>query len=75
MQVIGVVGAGVAFSGKVDDGSKRALWPVAAQVLTSLGYLDESASAQLTPWIDPVIRNAAGLETGHLEVVATDTAG
>lgn len=65
MQVIGVMGAGIAFAGKVDDGNPRGLLPVAMEVLDRLGHVSDSVREGVREWTDPIIRNAAGLEVGE----------
>ena len=61
----GVAGAGIAFAGKVDDGNQRGLLPVAVEVLDRLGHVTPSARDGVREFVDPVIRNAAGLEVGE----------
>lgn len=65
VQVIGVVGADIAFAGKADDGNQRGLLPVAVAVLERLGHIDAAVSEAVAEWIDPMIRNADGLEVGQ----------
>jgi len=72
VQVIGVAGAGVAFVGKCDDGAQRAVLPLATAVLEKHGHLTETETAALGAFCDPAIRNAAGVVTGHHEVVLAD---
>lgn len=68
VQVIGVRGADVAFAGKVDDGSFRALWPLAIEVLGRLGLLPEAEAQALGQWTERAVHNAAGREVGRHEV-------
>lgn len=68
VQVIGVRDAGVAFVAKSDDGSARALWPLAAAVLAKHGHIADRQLALLSEWVDLSIRNPAGQITGRHEV-------
>ena len=70
VQTIGVVGAGVGFAAKIDDGSTRALHALTVAVLDRHGVLTDDERRGLASWTDPVRRNAAGLEVGRLEIVA-----
>jgi len=65
VQVVGVVDAGVAFVGKVDDGNARGLYPVVAEALSQLGVLSEIDRAALAEWISPDTLNADGLVVGQ----------
>lgn len=69
VQTVGVAGANVGFTAKIDDGSTRALHALTLSVLDRHGLLTVDESAALASWTDPVRRNAAGLEIGHLEIV------
>ena len=70
VQSIGIVGAGVGFAAKIDDGSTRALHALALSVLERHGLLTDDERDALASWADPVRRSAAGLEVGRLEIVA-----
>lgn len=65
VRTLGVRGAGVAFVGKVDDGNDRGLNPVAVGVLHALGYITDAEVGALGEFVDPSIRNAAGLMAGE----------
>lgn len=69
VQTIGIVGAGVGFAAKIDDGANRALPALALSVLHRHGLLTDHERATLASWTDPARYNAAGLEIGRLEVV------
>lgn len=79
VQVVGVVGAGVAFVGKVDDGNARGLHPVVADVLGHIGALTDAERAAVAEWAAPEILNADGLVVGeHVTepiVVGSEVAG
>lgn len=55
-------GLGIAI--KVEDGATRAIAPAAMLVLEHLGAIDEAARRQLGAWVEPVMKNVAGLEVG-----------
>jgi L-asparaginase II len=65
VQTFGVVGEGVGFAAKMDDGTIRSLSRLTLAVLGEFGYLDARERADLATWSDPVIRNAAGIEVGR----------
>ncbi len=65
VRTLGVRGANVAFVGKVDDGNDRGLNPVAVGVLHALGHIGDAEVAALSEFVDPTIRNAAGLVAGE----------
>lgn len=65
VQVIGVPGAGVAFAGKIDDGSFDTLYLIACQLLQGLGHISAEEAAALGRFSDTVVRNADGIEVGE----------
>ena len=65
VRTLGVRGADIAFVGKVDDGNDRGLNPVAVGVLHALGHISDDEVAALGEFVDPAIRNAAGLVAGE----------
>jgi len=67
--VVGVRGSGEALAAKVDDGSERGLEQLVLTVLAARGHLEKSEMDQLSSWHDPILRNAAGLPVGSVEVV------
>lgn len=69
VQTIGVVGAGVGFAAKIDDGSTRPLHALTLSVLDRHGLLTDDERDGLASWMDPVRRNAAGHDIGRLEIV------
>lgn len=68
MQVVGVVGAGVAFAAKIDDGSKRSIHPLALEVLARLELISQDELSRLERWTDPIRRNLDGIEIGRHEL-------
>lgn len=65
VQTVGIVGAGLGFAAKIDDGSSRSLARLTIAVLTRLGHLATDELDELKSWHDPARRNAAGLEIGR----------
>lgn len=57
-------GWGMAF--KVEDGSRRALFPAVGRVLTLLGLLTHGEAEALASHIRPVVRNHRGTEVGQV---------
>lgn len=72
VRVLGVQDAGIAFVGKVDDGNDRGLVPVAIEVLARLGHVSETEAQAVSEFVDPVIRNAAGLAAGEQLIDSID---
>ena len=66
---VGEVGGGRALAVKVDDGADRALYPLVAGLLRKLGFLRAGEEDALASWYDPVLKNRAGLEVGHVEPI------
>jgi len=64
VQTFGVIGAGVGFAAKMDDGTTRSLHRITMQVLIEFGYLTPEEQTELSSWSDPVLRNYAGLDVG-----------
>lgn len=74
LQLIGVPQPGLGIALKCEDGASRPLGPAAVAVLDRLGLMDESLRSALEPHRRPVVLNAAGIVTGHLEVAIHETA-
>lgn len=64
----GVVGEGVGFAGKVDDGNARGLYAVMIDLLSRRDLITTSEQAALDRWGTTIVRNWDGLEVGHLEI-------
>ncbi len=65
VQTVGVVGAGLGFAAKIDDGSTRSLHRLTLGVLAALGHLQPTELEGLACWHDPVRRNSDGLDIGR----------
>jgi L-asparaginase II len=52
---------------KIEDGSKRALYPTAMEVLKQLQILSDEEFNQLQPFHQPVLKNWAGTVIGSIE--------
>ena len=66
VHAVGLVDRGVGIAVKVEDGSRRALGPAVASVLEELGILGEAQRRALAQHAEERLRNAAGLEVGHI---------
>lgn len=64
----GVVGEGVGFAGKIDDGDARGLYPIMVALLAERGFISEAAVEALHQWGSTVIRDRNGAEVGHIEI-------
>ncbi|MGI9624809.1 MAG: asparaginase [Acidimicrobiales bacterium] len=64
VQVIGVVGEGVALAAKIDDGRRRAMAPLVLQVLKRHDLITEDELDAMAEWLDPVRRNTADEAVG-----------
>jgi L-asparaginase II len=64
----GVVGEGVGFAGKSDDGNARPLYPLMIDLLRRRELITSSEAAVLDRWGSTVVRNWDGLEVGHIEL-------
>lgn len=60
-------GLGVAV--KADDGGKRCAELTILAVLDRLGVLDDNAKAALAEWMEPPVKNVAGLVVGKMRAV------
>jgi L-asparaginase II len=67
---IGVRGAGRGLALKIDDGSSRALHAVVIDLLRRFAFATADELASLATWEEKRLRNWAGLDVGHTEVVA-----
>jgi L-asparaginase II len=65
VQTIGVVGGGVGFAAKIDDGNPRSVHRLALAVLDAHGHLPAEVAAALGPWHDEVRRNRDGIDIGR----------
>ena len=68
VQTVGVIGAGVGFAAKIDDGAGRALPALTLAVLDHHGLLQDPERDALASWADPVRRNLAGIEIGRTAI-------
>jgi len=64
----GVVGEGVGFAGKVDDGNARALYPLMIDLLRRRKLITETEVTALDRWATTVVRNWDGIDVGHIEL-------
>lgn len=64
---LGLPGPGLGVAVKVEDGSSRAVAPLALEVLCRLGILTTEEAESLADLHRPVIRNCAGMPVGHIE--------
>lgn len=65
---LGVIGEGVGFAGKVDDGNARGLYALMIDLLRRRDLITARELAALDLWASTVVRNWDGLEVGHLEI-------
>ncbi len=70
VQTVGVVGDGVGFAAKIDDGRTRSLHMVTLAVLAKHGLLSTAEAGAMERWSDPVLRNRDDLEVGRHVVTA-----
>ena len=68
VQTVGIVGSGVGFAAKIDDGSPRSIHPLTLVVLGRMGHIDARELDVLQHWTDPVRRNLDGLDIGRHEL-------
>lgn len=66
--VFGVIGEGVGFAGKVDDGNARGLYPVMLHLLAQRGLITANELRTLDRWGSTTIRNWGGLHVGRIEI-------
>ncbi|HPF14368.1 MAG: asparaginase [Planctomycetes bacterium] len=66
---VGRVGHNQALAVKIDDGALRGLHAVVAELLDHLGWLPSSGLEALSTYRGRILRNAAGLDVGRMEVV------
>jgi L-asparaginase II len=66
LECMGVPELGLGIALKCEDGRSRAAGPAAVALLGHLGLLSGEALAQLEPWRQPLVRNAAGLVVGEI---------
>ncbi len=69
--VVGVVGEGVGYALKIDDGSDRPLPALIIDVLSANGHLTGPERQDLAEWDDRTRRNQDGVEVGRLEIAAS----
>lgn len=65
---LGVMGADCGFSGKVDDGNARGLYPLIIDLLIGRDLMSPGEADALAYWGDTTRRNWDGLEVGHIEI-------
>ena len=65
----GVVDERVGFACKIDDGTRRAIYPLVVHVLQKHGLISDAEATALAGWTEPVRRNWAGDQVGLVEVV------
>jgi L-asparaginase II len=68
--VVGMCGADRGLALKVDDGNLRGMNATVVALLERFGFLRADEVAALDKWRHPVLKNWAGLDVGHIEVVA-----
>lgn len=66
--VFGVVGEGLGFAGKVDDGNARGLYTLMVDLLVRRRLITSAEAAALDRWGTTTLRNWDGLEVGHVEI-------
>jgi len=66
---VGLRGGARALAIKVDDGSFRGMHAIVVHLLRRLGFITEAEFAGLSAWTGASVKNWAGLEVGHIEVV------
>lgn len=66
---IGLRGEGRGLAVKIDDGSARGLHAVLVGLLRRFGLVSTAELAELEAWEETRLRNWAGLEVGHTEVL------
>lgn len=64
----GLVGGGLGFAGKVDDGNARGLYPLMIDLLVRRRLMSEDEARLLNHWGSTTLRNWDGLEVGHVEI-------
>lgn len=64
----GVVGEGVGFAGKADDGNARPLYPLMIELLHRCKLITDNEVAALDRWGTTIVRNWDGLEVGHIAI-------
>lgn len=75
VQTIGLVGEGLGFAAKIDDGSTRPLSHLTLAVLVARGLISPDELSRLTAFNDPVRRNRAGLDIGRHQITQAAIAG
>ncbi len=64
----GVVGEGIGFAGKADDGNARGLYALMLDLLRRRALISAKEIRALDRWASTVVRNWDGLEVGHIEI-------
>jgi len=63
---IGVRSRGLGIAAKVAEGGKRAVMPLAVEILRQLDVLPDPTGTPLATWARPAIKNHRGIVTGHI---------
>lgn len=64
----GIVGEGIGFAGKVDDGNARGLYALVIDLLRRRDLLSSQEVVALDHWGSTVVLNGDGIDVGHLEI-------
>lgn len=64
----GIVGEGIGFAGKVDDGNARGLYALMIDLLQRRDLLSSQEVCALDRWGSTIVLNGDGLDVGHLEI-------
>ncbi len=67
---IGVVGTGIGYAVKLDDGNMDSVYPVVTALLARDGHLSDDQLGKLGGWSDHRLKNAAGQVVGHMDFPA-----
>jgi L-asparaginase II len=70
---IGLPELGLGIAIKIEDGSERAVAPLALEVLCRLGVLNEEEAGSLADLHRPTVRNLAGHPVGTIEVIVPES--
>lgn len=73
LQLVGIPERGLGLALKCVDGATRATGPAIVEVLGRIGVLSSKEANRLASLRRPLVRNAAGLEVGHIEADWRDT--
>lgn len=73
LQLVGIPERGLGLALKCVDGATRATGPAVVEALERIGVLSSKEANRLVPLRRPCVRNAAGLDVGHVEADWRDT--